>query len=217
MSGVLDRMVMRTRGVLPAVQPLAAPRFAPAADRLAETYEEREAPARPPQAAQKQRRMELTQPGTTPPSFENHAQKIPVKEQQHPIARIDAEGEQQERVVRAAINEGAINDDEPVRAAIRASMLEYRKSVIDENSATSANRATAQPSEPSMEKAVAARKDTADAGQLGAPSEQHTEIHISIGSIELRAPQPEARPRTAPFRPQVTLDEFLRRKPEAGA
>jgi hypothetical protein len=50
-----------------------------------------------------------------------------------------------------------------------------------------------------------------------APIEQRTEIHISIGSIELRAPSVEAKPRAAPFRPRVTLDDFLRRKPEAGA
>jgi hypothetical protein len=47
--------------------------------------------------------------------------------------------------------------------------------------------------------------------------EERTEIHISIGSIELRAPRTEARTPAAPFRPHVTLSEFLRRKPEAGA
>ncbi|MGH9606923.1 MAG: hypothetical protein ACRD3N_14630 [Terracidiphilus sp.] len=49
------------------------------------------------------------------------------------------------------------------------------------------------------------------------PAEEKTEIHISIGSIELRAPRMEPRPQAAPFRPRVTLDEFLRRKPEARA
>ena len=44
---------------------------------------------------------------------------------------------------------------------------------------------------------------------------QNTEIHISIGSIELRAPRTEPRPQPAPFKPRVTLNEFLRRKPEA--
>ncbi len=50
------------------------------------------------------------------------------------------------------------------------------------------------------------------------PVEEKTEIHISIGSIELRASRPEAhlepRPQAAPFRPRVTLDEFLRRGQE---
>ncbi len=42
-----------------------------------------------------------------------------------------------------------------------------------------------------------------------------TEIHITIGSIELRAPRTE--PKGPPFRPRVTLDEFLTRKPGAGS
>jgi len=46
------------------------------------------------------------------------------------------------------------------------------------------------------------------------PVEEKTEIHISIGSIELRAPHVEPRPQAAPFRPRVTLDEFLRRGQE---
>jgi hypothetical protein len=49
---------------------------------------------------------------------------------------------------------------------------------------------------------------------LEASAEPKTEIHISIGSIELRAPRTEARPQAAPFRPLVTLEDFLRRKPE---
>jgi hypothetical protein len=49
-----------------------------------------------------------------------------------------------------------------------------------------------------------------------APSlEQKTEIHISIGSIELRAPREEAKPSATPFRPRLSLGEFLRREPGA--
>jgi hypothetical protein len=62
----------------------------------------------------------------------------------------------------------------------------------------------------------AARND-APAATSASPTEQRTEIHISIGSIELRAPRVEARPQAVPFRPRVTLDDFLGRKPEAGA
>lgn len=46
-------------------------------------------------------------------------------------------------------------------------------------------------------------------------SGEHTEIHISIGSIELRAQRTEAK--APPFRPRVTLDEFLKRRPGAGS
>jgi hypothetical protein len=49
-----------------------------------------------------------------------------------------------------------------------------------------------------------------------APSvEQKTEIHVSIGTIELRAPRAETKPLAAPFQPRVTLEDFLRRKLEA--
>jgi hypothetical protein len=49
---------------------------------------------------------------------------------------------------------------------------------------------------------------------VAASREEKTEVHISIGNIELRAPRAEARPQPAPFRPRVTLEEFLRRPPE---
>lgn len=50
--------------------------------------------------------------------------------------------------------------------------------------------------------------------QAAEPAEEKTEVHITIGSIELRAPRVEPRPQAAPFRPRVTLDEFLRRGQE---
>jgi hypothetical protein len=66
---------------------------------------------------------------------------------------------------------------------------------------------------PQLSERIATGKD-ASASTLEASAEPKTEIHISIGSIELRAPRTEARPQAAPFRPRVTLEEFLRRKPE---
>jgi hypothetical protein len=53
-------------------------------------------------------------------------------------------------------------------------------------------------------------------GQAAIPVEQKTEINISIGSIEVRAPRVDARPQAPPFRPRVSLDDFLHRKPEGG-
>jgi hypothetical protein len=47
--------------------------------------------------------------------------------------------------------------------------------------------------------------------------EQTTELHISIGRIEFRAPREDAKPSAAPFRPRLTLDDFLRRKPGGAA
>jgi len=53
-------------------------------------------------------------------------------------------------------------------------------------------------------------------GQAAIPVEQKAEINISIGSIELRAPRVDARPQAPAFRPRVSLDDFLHRKPEGG-
>jgi hypothetical protein len=46
---------------------------------------------------------------------------------------------------------------------------------------------------------------------------EHTEIHITIGSIELRAPQVEAQRKPAAFKPRVALDDYLRRSSGAGS
>jgi hypothetical protein len=79
------------------------------------------------------------------------------------------------------------------------------------------------PEEPRMPRVEATphgqpqRPRAAPQSESAAPTPQNTEIHISIGSIELRAPRTETRPQTIPFRPRVTLSDFLRRKPEAGA
>jgi hypothetical protein len=43
-------------------------------------------------------------------------------------------------------------------------------------------------------------------------TEPRTEVHISIGTIELRASRAEARPQPAPFNPRVTLSDFLGRR-----
>jgi hypothetical protein len=48
-------------------------------------------------------------------------------------------------------------------------------------------------------------------------SAEHTEIHITIGSVELRAPRvAPASPKAPAFRPRVTLDEFLKRGAGSG-
>jgi hypothetical protein len=69
-----------------------------------------------------------------------------------------------------------------------------------------------------IESKLGAHRDSAKRpGPPAAPPEQRTEIHISIGSIELRAPRSETKPPVPQFRPRVSLDDFLRRKSEAGA
>jgi hypothetical protein len=62
-------------------------------------------------------------------------------------------------------------------------------------------------SEPSRQRAARAEPVAAT------PTESRTEIHISIGAIELRAPRSQAAPPPQAFRPRVSLEEFLSRKP----
>lgn len=79
---------------------------------------------------------------------------------------------------------------------------------------------TAHSDSPKSSRSVAApplqidRRTTPREPQPAQPVEEKTEIHISIGSIELRAPRVEPSPQPASFRPRVTLDDFLRRRQE---
>jgi hypothetical protein len=105
-------------------------------------------------------------------------------------------------------------------APVQSARVERRRPESDEGGGEIASRASRAPlggqerAEPAMEVRDGARRDAAE--RAGAAAEQRTEIHISIGSIELRAPRAESRPAALPFRPRVTLDDFLSRKPEAG-
>jgi hypothetical protein len=108
---------------------------------------------------------------------------------------------------------GAERSDAP-RGPVVTSTIE-RIVEVEKDSATTDTIATPRSvaMHPQLSERIAARKD-ASASMLEASAEPKTEIHISIGSIELRAPRTEARPQAAPFRPLVTLEDFLRRKPE---
>ena len=108
---------------------------------------------------------------------------------------------------------GAERSDAP-RGPIATSTIE-RIVEVEKDSASSDT--IAMPRSVAMHQQLSERIATgkdASASMLEASAEQKTEIHISIGSIELRAPRTEARPQAAPFRPRVTLEDFLRRKPE---
>jgi hypothetical protein len=87
----------------------------------------------------------------------------------------------------------------------------------DQGDGQEANGTGVQPKPPGASRAAAAHASgtTGDARQSNAQPEEKTEIHISIGNIELRSARAETRPQPAPFRPRVTLEEFLRRGSEA--
>jgi hypothetical protein len=60
------------------------------------------------------------------------------------------------------------------------------------------------------------RTDAAEATSTSS-AEQKTEIHISIGRIEFSTERVEARTQSVPFRPRVTLSDFLGRNSRSGA
>jgi hypothetical protein len=78
------------------------------------------------------------------------------------------------------------------------------------------------PTRAKVEKRAETQDASAVRNEAGDPaaamdSAEHTEIHITIGSVELRAPRVVPAPPKAPaFRPRVTLDEFLKRGAGSG-
>jgi hypothetical protein len=126
----------------------------------------------------------------------------------HATAEMRAAGEMRERLEE--------RQDAPFTSTLIERIVEVEKHQEQREEAEPLARpqAKAVPQRPPAEQRIAARNET-NVSASDAPAEQKTEIHISIGSIELRAPRTEARPQAAPFRPRVTLNEFLRRKPEA--
>ena len=127
----------------------------------------------------------------------------------------------QRRTVQAEFAEAEMNNvigaerSDALRGPIATSTINERIVEVEKDSASSDTIATPRSvaMHSQLSERIAPGKD-ASAPMLEASAEPKTEIHISIGSIELRAPRTEARPQAAPFRPRVTLEEFLRRKPE---
>ena len=278
MSGVLDRMVKQARGVLPTVQPLAVPRYAPASGARRGILAETEAPAEAGENSRRQnprprdpRQFEARENVDQRSQAENE-DVLYARESSQPPMRARMEGRRsrsrsQDSDARADKGQSRETDPHSETATLDAvgprqpdetgrqtqrlaageerieareheedtsTTAESRALKSDEVDAESAARTTPAPltlmerTELAMEVRNAARIEgnrqgpaeqnrPAQVGPPQPPAEQRTEINISIGSIELRAPRVEARPRQAPFRPQVTLDDFLRRKPEAGA
>jgi hypothetical protein len=88
----------------------------------------------------------------------------------------------------------------------------------DRNTAHEQASDTRTHSEAASSAAMFAHRDQPSPRQqpsadVSAPVLHANEITISIGHIEVRSAPMPARPRKAAFRPRVTLDDFLKRKP----
>jgi hypothetical protein len=260
MSGVLDRMVQRARGELPAVEPLVPAQRTALGARAGFAVEnvERDVTGdnpqrlreRPPlrRMSQPDRMAEAYGASSVAGSAEKgqpadwlgtHASEDPHAEQPHgetdsgsPEGRIaiprvgaasrtkrsrdDASGEHEARRVVEAEMVSRDRGLGPQEAEIHQAALAESETAGEGagrrgEMPKTTDREQHQPFQAELrapELAVHAEAPVIETGE-------HTEIHISIGSIELHAPRPEAK--APPFRPRVTLDEFLRRSPGAGS
>jgi len=251
MSGALERMVARTRGVLPGVQPLAAPvhvglRPGPletretadpdgqpvggsAARQDGETARQEIEPARrvrgpalpdeagPTRREESPRRTEFStknipestisveiDPATIHGTTDRERGTGRAERLQGPAAEMDREDPRSHPVGRIP----SLRTEEETRGApqTRITAEEFDRTWPVEESPRLRTRPLAEGT-PDR----AGSKPVPGSGAEAAPP-QRTEIHVSIGNIELRAARPEPRHVAPAFRPRVSLDDFLGRK-----
>jgi hypothetical protein len=238
MSGVLDRMVQRSRGQLPAIEPLVRAQQTAAAalpfvveESVAAASRGRKAASagrvrasrdEPAAAVRDDVRRDAAQAkgATRKDSRRSEALEVASVEGAAEIDRTptakeaDQDGWNRERLEQAAEpRDGAQEREQPHESSIE--MRAEKVPVKSEETAGESIRTrvkveprAATPDTP------AARNEAGDAAMDAA---EHTEIHITIGSVELRAPRVSPAPPKPPaFRPRVTLDEFLKRGAGSG-
>lgn len=235
MSGVLDRMVQRTRGELPAVEPLVAPQWTALAAHSASSEDafEREAPFRmdlprrevaPLSKPERTAKIpKLNQSAPAPAGVSDHNRSIepspPASEPAHHAQiRSTAEnlGEVKPQVAAQAPQDSIppelrVLEVRTVNAPGTASDLQ-RKAADEPQRIPPPKRQKPEHEVKPAQAAVQARNEAAPGMEAAG---EHTEIHITIGSIELHAPRAAAK--TPPFQPRVTLDQFLNRKSGAAS
>jgi hypothetical protein len=227
-------MAKRALGALPTVQPLSSPHFAApvsvAQQRESISPEQNsEAVRDDEESGASQRHKSLPQPeraetrhvqARSQSGSEANAgnrpslNREPAREPEHGGEKIVQTNEYTIRSPRIEPGDAEVETGAPLPAQLEKEAPAHRTLEISAGDKEEEDRpitAALELHRPAARPLSARQRDAA------APVEQRTEIQISIGSIELRAPRVEARPQSQPFRPRVTLNEFLSRKPEAGA
>lgn len=237
MSGVLDRMVQRSRGQLPAIEPLVRSQQT-AAGAVPWVVEESAAPAprgrssatsgagralreEPAGPEQHKVRPDATHASV---SVSKGARLSEAREVVHfnqaaesdvrPAAKdADQEGRKRARLERAVEPRDLAQEGE------EPSIMNFAESVLAnaENATGESIRPTARVEPRAATPEISAARNKEDVAPAASDEPEQTEIHITIGSVELRPPQvaPVA-PKAPPFRPRVTLDEFLKRGVRSG-
>jgi hypothetical protein len=240
MSGVLDRMVQRSRGQLPAIEPLVRSQQTAAAavplvveESAAPTPRGRNSAASGAERALREEpagpEHDKVRPDATRASVP--ARKDSRRSEAHEVASAKRAAESDR--TRAAKHA----DQDGVRMASLERAVESRDitkeseepnessiEILPENVLAKAEDTTGDSIRPgaNVEQWAATPDISAPRNEAGAvPSANdesgQTEIHITIGSVELRAPRvASAPPKAPPFRPRVTLDEFLKRGTGSG-
>lgn len=218
MSDVLTRIIKRAHGQLPAVQPLVTSRLAEsgAFQEMLEEHEARSDRGIPSQVS--------TTRGIGHAKRELPAEIRPETSSLRPTEPFKTGNNE-------AMPQLGLGDNSPiVSSELHSSAKDHpgptgkskkESSNLDSSSGNSAQQDAFAGSrkgrmrEPQIEVRSEHRSAESPSQLHAAPAEERTEIHISIGSIELRAPRTEAGPKPVPFKPRVTLDTFLRGKPGA--
>lgn len=111
--------------------------------------------------------------------------------------------------LRSLPKEGTVTPKEG--AAVSGQEAHIRDTAVPAHS-----RSLASPQDQPPEQR-ATREQRQERAETKQQAERGSEIRISIGTIELRAPRAENKPAAPAFRPRVSLDDFLHRKPEGKA
>jgi hypothetical protein len=237
MSGVLDRMVQRSRGQLPAIEPLVRAQQTAAAALPFVVEEGAAAASRGRNAAFAGGERALREESAGPVQDNVKRDAVQARDATRNGAR-RSEALDVARVKGAAGNEGTpaskdANQDGRARLERAVELRDVTQDSEEPHESsieTRAEKVRAKPEETtgdSVRKAkVEPRAETPDisvgrneAGDAASALDaaEHTEIHITIGSVELRAAQVAPAPPKAPaFKPRVTLDEFLKRGAGSG-
>jgi hypothetical protein len=238
MSGVLDRMVQRSRGQLPAIEPLLRAQQTAAAALPSAVEESAAAAPRGRNVALEGEKRTLREESARPvqdnvkldtaragDAARNDARRsgalevAPVKraaESDVTSAAKDADqdGWDRTRLERAVEPQDVAQEsEEPHESSVemRSEMVPTKsEETVDESIRTRVEQQAATRDTSTI------RNEAGDAASADNAAE-HTEIHITIGSVELRAPRVVPAPSLArAFRPRVTLDEFLKRGTGSG-
>jgi hypothetical protein len=235
MTGLINRMVQRARGTLPGVEPLVRSRQTAAAalgspidENIVIAQTSRQASAsifsQVPSLVSRDRvevadgRAGATADFPAPATLKNReieANPSSPRDQLTEPHKVDPD-----------LPRPAVASHEPLALEVHAAKQD-RDDVEEPPAMVSPRSATLPELEPPRQRtdqpelrktpAIPPSKPPAEPLAPLETATEHTEIYITIGSIELRAPQTEAPRKTTLFKPRVTLDDYLRRRSGAGS